>query len=198
MRSNRYVITDYFDTPCGEMILGATDDRLCLCDWVKSRHRRTIDNRIQKQLLSRYMQGTSPVIEQAKEQIAEFFDGTRSSFDLDLYLTGTDFQKKVWGFITQIPYGTTTSYSQLTTTVASETDIRAVSNAVGANALSLIIPCHRVIGSRGQLTGYAGGLVAKQYLINLEKTFMAVDIADTQAMATAMAQLSAECKPTED
>ena len=104
----------------------------------------------------------------------------------------------MWGFITQIPYGTTTSYSQLTTTVASETDIRAVSNAVGANALSLIIPCHRVIGSRGQLTGYAGGLVAKQYLINLEKTFMAVDIADTQAMATAMAQLSAECKPTED
>lgn len=197
MRSNRYVITDYFETPCGELILGATDDRLCLCDWVKSRHRRTIDNRIQKLLVARYMQGTSPVIEQAKEQIAEFFDGTRRAFDLDLHMIGTDFQKKVWNFISKIPYGTTTSYSQLTGAVASETDIRAVSNAVGANSLSLIVPCHRVIGSRGQLTGYAGGLVAKQYIIDLEKTFLAVDQADTEAMAMAAAKL-AEFKPVGD
>ena len=90
-----------------------------------------------------------------------------------MHLTGTDFQRKVWDFISKIPYGTTKSYAQLTCEVASESDIRAVSNAVGSNALSLIIPCHRVIGSRGQLTGYAGGLLAKQYLLDLEKANLA-------------------------
>ncbi len=173
MKSDRYVIISTYDTPCGEIILGSTDDKLCLCDWVKSRHRRTVDNRIQKTLLSRYMEGETPVMDEAKKQLAEYFDGKRRSFDLEVHLTGTDFQRKVWDFISKIPYGTTKSYAQLTCEVASESDIRAVSNAVGSNALSLIIPCHRVIGSRGQLTGYAGGLLAKQYLLDLEKANLA-------------------------
>lgn len=173
------------------MILGSTDGRLCLCDWTNSRHRRTVDNRLQKLLLSRYLQGDTPVIDEAKKQLDEFFDGRRRSFDLDLQLTGTDFQKRVWDYIARIPYGQTTSYSALTNACANEPDIRAVSNAVGANSLSLIIPCHRVIGSRGQLTGYAGGLLAKQYLLDLERTYLAVEQADSKAMAAAAATLAA-------
>ncbi len=190
MRTHKYVIIDTMDTPCGELILGTTDDKLCLCDWHKSTHRRTIDNRIQKLLMSRYMTGTTPAIEAAKQQIQEFFDGKRRKFDLDIHFIGTEFQKKVWQFISDIPYGTTVSYSQLTNMVASESDIRAVSNAVGANSLSIIIPCHRVIGSRGQLTGYAGGLTAKQYLIDLEKTFVDVDPTDEESHSKAVAKMS--------
>ena len=197
MKSDRYVITSTCQTPCGELILGSIDGKLCLCDWTKSRHRRTIDNRIQKMLVARYMQGSTPVIEEAKKQIAEYFDGRRREFDLPVNLTGTGFQQRVWEYISRIPYGTTRSYAALTSEVASESDIRAVSNAVGANSLSIIIPCHRVIGSRGQLTGYAGGLVAKQYLIDFEKTLIAVENADSpesmeRARADREALLSAD------
>lgn len=197
MKSDRYVITTTCQTPCGELILGSIDGKLCLCDWTKSRHRRTIDNRIQKMLVARYMQGSTPVIEEAKKQIAEYFDGRRREFDLPVNLTGTGFQQRVWEYISRIPYGTTRSYAALTSEVASESDIRAVSNAVGANSLSIIIPCHRVIGSRGQLTGYAGGLVAKQYLIDFEKTLIAVENADSpesmeRARADREALLSAD------
>lgn len=197
MKSDRYVITSTCQTPCGELILGSIDGKLCLCDWTKSRHRRTVDNRIQKMLVARYMQGSTPVIEEAKKQIAEYFDGRRREFDLPVNLTGTGFQQRVWEYISRIPYGTTRSYAALTSEVASESDIRAVSNAVGANSLSIIIPCHRVIGSRGQLTGYAGGLVAKQYLIDFEKTLIAVENADSpesmeRARADREALLSAD------
>ncbi|MEE1022407.1 MAG: methylated-DNA--[protein]-cysteine S-methyltransferase [Muribaculaceae bacterium] len=197
MKSDRYVITSTCQTPCGELILGSIDGKLCLCDWTKSRHRRTVDNRIQKMLVARYMQGSTPVIEEAKKQIAEYFDGRRREFDLPVNLTGTGFQQRVWEYISRIPYGTTRSYAALTSEVASESDIRAVSNAVGANSLSIIIPCHRVIGSRGQLTGYAGGLVAKQYLIDFEKTLIALENADSpesmeRARADREALLSAD------
>ncbi len=191
MRSDRYVIISYHQTPCGEMILGSTDGRLCLCDWTNSRHRRTVDNRLQKLLSSRYMQGDTPVMDEAKRQLDEYFDGRRRSFELDLQMVGTDFQKRVWDYIARIPYGQTQSYSGLTNDCASDPDIRAVSNAVGANSLSLIIPCHRVIGSRGQLTGYAGGLLAKQYLLDLEKTYLAVEEADAEALRAAAAALAA-------
>ena len=140
MKSDRYVITSTCQTPCGELILGSIDGKLCLCDWTKSRHRRTVDNRIQKMLVARYMQGSTPVIEEAKKQIAEYFDGRRREFDLPVNLTGTGFQQRVWEYISRIPYGTTRSYAALTSEVASESDIRAVSNAVGANSLSIIIP----------------------------------------------------------
>ena len=148
-------------------------------------------------LVARYMQGSTPVIEEAKKQIAEYFDGRRREFDLPVNLTGTGFQQRVWEYISRIPYGTTRSYAALTSEVASESDIRAVSNAVGANSLSIIIPCHRVIGSRGQLTGYAGGLVAKQYLIDFEKTLIALENADSpesmeRARADREALLSAD------
>lgn len=197
MKSDRYVITSTCQTPCGELILGSIDGKLCLCDWTKSRHRRTVDNRIQKMLVARYMQGSTPVIEEAKKQIAEYFDGRRREFDLPVNLTGTGFQQRVWEYISRIPYGTTRSYAALTSEVASESDIRAVSNAVGANSLSIIIPCHRVIGSRGQLTGYAGGLLAKQYLIDFEKTLIALENADSpesmeRARADREALLSAD------
>lgn len=191
MRSTKAVITNTYDSPCGEITLGSYDGKLCLCDWTESRHRRTVDNRLQKLLVARYEEGLTPVIEETASQLSEYFDGVRRTFDLDLLIIGTDFQRKVWEYLTQIPYGETTSYSSLTCACANEADIRAVSNAVGANALSIIIPCHRVIGTRGKLTGYAGGLLAKQYLIDLEKTYLAIEKADEDAIAKAQNEFAA-------
>ena len=183
MKINRFIITNTYQAPCGELIIGSIDGRLCLCDWLKSAHRRTVDNRIQRGLSARYYPGETDIITETKRQLDEYFDGKRKSFDLEIMHVGTEVQRKVWDFITGIPYGSTESYSGLTAMAARDADLRAVSNAVAANALSLIIPCHRVIGSRGKLTGYAGGLLAKQYLLDLEKTYLSLGIFDAGPQA---------------
>ena len=101
-------------------------------------------------------------------QLEAYFKGTLKNFDLKLNPQGTDFQKKVWKKLLEIPYGTTTSYLQLSRQLGDEKAIRAVASANGKNPLWIIIPCHRVIGSDGSLTGYAGGLPRKKWLLELE------------------------------
>ena len=107
-------------------------------------------------------------LEDAVRQITEYFEGTRKEFSLNLNPEGTDFQKRVWDKLLTIPYGKTTSYLQLSKDLGDVNAIRAVANANGKNPLWIIVPCHRVIGSDGSLTGYAGGLGRKQWLINHE------------------------------
>ena len=92
----------------------------------------------------------------------------RRDFDIPLLLAGSDFQKRVWQQLPRIPYGQTASYGELAAAIGSPRSVRAVANANGANAISIILPCHRIIGSDGRLTGYGGGLRAKQYLLDLE------------------------------
>ncbi len=101
-------------------------------------------------------------------QLEAYFKGTLQSFDLKLNLQGTDFQKKVWKKLLEIPYGSTTSYLQLSRDLGDEKAIRAVASANGKNPLWIIVPCHRVIGSNGSLTGYAGGLHRKKWLLDME------------------------------
>ena len=101
-------------------------------------------------------------------QLQEYFEGSREEFNLKLNPNGTDFQKEVWGFLSRIPYGKTCSYLELSKQIGNTKAIRAVANANGKNPIWIIIPCHRVIGSDGSLTGYAGGLHRKQWLINHE------------------------------
>jgi methylated-DNA-[protein]-cysteine S-methyltransferase len=101
-------------------------------------------------------------------QLQEYFEGSREEFNLKLNPNGTDFQKEVWGFLSRIPYGKTCSYLELSKQIGNTKAIRAVANANGKNPIWIIIPCHRVIGSDGSLTGYAGGLHSKQWLINHE------------------------------
>ncbi|MDN3665103.1 methylated-DNA--[protein]-cysteine S-methyltransferase [Algibacter miyuki] len=110
-------------------------------------------------------------LEDCARQLQEYFEGIRTQFNLKLNAEGTDFQKRVWEALAQIPHGKTTSYLELSKELGDVKAIRAVANANGKNPLWIIVPCHRVIGSNGSLTGYAGGLHRKQWLLNHESPY---------------------------
>ena len=109
-----------------------------------------------------------PLLQNCVQQLNEYFNGSRLIFDLPLSQPGTDFQKKIWNLLIQIPFGKTLSYKQLTTQFGDMKAIRAVASANGKNDIAIIVPCHRVIGSNGSLTGYAGGLWRKKWLLEHE------------------------------
>jgi len=110
------------------------------------------------------------IIKEAFKQLSEYFKGIRKDFDLPLNPKGTDFQKKVWCELTKIPYGETKSYKQIAESIGSPKACRAVGLANNRNPIAVVIPCHRVIGSSGNLIGYAGGLHRKEFLLNLEQS----------------------------
>lgn len=157
-----------YHTPCGDLMLGSLEDKLCLCDWAVRKHQDVVYARLAKVLQAAYEEKTSDIIEEAAKQLDEYFTGKRTVFDIPLLFAGTDFQKKVWHKLLEIPYGTTISYGELAKRLDMPKAVRAVANANGANALSIFAPCHRVIGSNHLLTGYAGGLAAKKHLLDLE------------------------------
>lgn len=157
-----------YKSPVGELLIGAYNEQICICDWKYRKMRTAIDQRIQSNLNATYIEQSTPIIEQTITQFEEYFSQKRKVFELPLLLLGTDFQKKVWHQLQQIQYGKTVSYLQLSQQMENEKAIRAVATANGANAISIIIPCHRVVGSDGNLTGYAGGLPAKKRLLVLE------------------------------
>lgn len=117
-----------------------------------------------------FREGTSPTLERAKTELDEYFAGERQSFDIPLHPVGTPFQLHVWNALLEIPYGETRSYMEIARRVDNPKGVRAVAQAIGANGISIFIPCHRVIGSDRSLTGFAGGLDAKSLLLKLEGT----------------------------
>lgn len=122
--------------------------------------------------MARSLRGDAPTIQalrQTVQQLDEYFEGKRKEFELDLYIVGTVFQRRVWLELMKIPYGKTCSYSQLAQKIQNPKAVRAVGSANGRNPLSIVIPCHRVIASNGTLGGYAGGLDIKNRLLELEK-----------------------------
>lgn len=159
----------YFQTPVGDMVLGAYENRLCMADWRYRKGRGIVDRRVQKALHTVFVEEENEVLDLAKEELEAYFKGLRQTFDIPLLLVGTDFQKSVWQALLQIPFGSTVSYKDLAQNMGKQTGVRAVASAVGANALSIFIPCHRIIGSDGSLGGYAGGLEAKRKLLALEQ-----------------------------
>jgi len=162
----------YYKSRIGEFILGSFDDKLCMLDWRYRRMRTTIDNRLKTALKSDYVHTESDVIENTIEQLEQYLSGDRTEYDLPLLMVGTEFQKKVWNALLAIPYGHTSSYLELAKCVANKNAVRATASANGANAISLIVPCHRVIGSDGSLVGYAGGLPVKKRLLKLEQAHL--------------------------
>lgn len=164
------IIIQYYKSPFGELILGSLENNLCICDWRYRKMRASIDRRIKKELAAEFEEGTSEIIEKCKIQLKEYFNGERTGFELPLLLAGTAFQKSVWNELMKIPFGKTESYFSLSIKLKNENAIRAVASANGANAIAIIVPCHRVIGSSGELTGYAGGLHNKKKLLLLEKS----------------------------
>jgi len=160
----------HYNSPVGEILLGSYKGKLCLADWQYRRMRSTIDKRIQKGLKAEYVEESSSVIDETIEQLQAYFTCERKMFDIPLLMVGTDFQKSVWDGLIKIPYGTTASYLELSRNIGNEKAVRAVASANGANAISILIPCHRIIGSTGDLVGYAGGLPAKKKLLELENS----------------------------
>ncbi|HIG67746.1 MAG TPA: methylated-DNA--[protein]-cysteine S-methyltransferase [Porticoccaceae bacterium] len=163
----------YFKHSYAEFILGSYDNKLCLCDFRYRKLRSAVDDRIQKLLRAVFVEKPSEVIETTKVQLNEYFSGARTSFDLPLITAGTPFQKSVWDALQTISYGETQSYQDLATTIDNVGAVRAVGTANGANALAIIIPCHRVIASDGNMGGYGGGLPLKKRLLELEEKVLA-------------------------
>lgn len=158
----------YYQSPCGELILGSFENELCMCDWTSENRRAAIDKRIKMTLHANYKISTSEVIQKTIQQLDEYFARKRKTFDIPLLFVGTEFQKTVWRELLHIPYGTTASYGELSEKIGNPKAVRAVAASNGANAISILVPCHRIIGSNHKLTGYAGGLEAKKLLLELE------------------------------
>ena len=114
----------------------------------------------------------TPLLKEAANQINEYFNGDRKNFELPISPSGTEFQKSVWNALQEIPYGETRSYKEIAIVIGNEKACRAVGMANNKNPISIIIPCHRVIGTNGKLVGYAGGLKVKDYLLSMEKTHL--------------------------
>ncbi len=130
--------------------------------------RTAVDDRIGKGLNARFVEEDTDLLQQTRGQLDDYFAGTRKIFSVPLRLVGTPFQQRVWEALLTVEYGTTTSYLQLSEKLGDKNAIRAVASANGANSISILVPCHRIIGSTGELVGYAGGLPAKRTLLMLE------------------------------
>ena len=150
-------------SPVGQLTLVARDGKLSAILWETERANRVRLGELREA-------NDSLVLLEAERQLQEYFAGTRNQFALELDFAGTDFQKQVWQALLTIPFGETRSYSQIAQQLGNPKAVRAVGAANGRNPISIIAPCHRVIGASGELTGFAGGLQAKQYLLALEGT----------------------------
>ena len=155
------LVYKWVDSPVGRLKLVATDEGLAAILWATDRPGRV-------RLKPDAEDAGHPVLAEAARQLAEYFDGRRRTFDLKLDFAGTAFQRKVWSALLTIPFGETRSYAEIARQIGSPGASRAVGAANGRNPISIMAPCHRVIGAGGKLTGFAGGLEAKAYLLELE------------------------------
>jgi len=159
----------YYKTKYANFILGSFEAKLCLLDFKYRKMRTTVDNRLKIGFDAVFVEQDDEILQKTRKQIDEYFDMTRKVFDIPIITVGTDFQKSVWEALLKVPYGTTSTYLQLAKDINNKKAVRAVANANGANSISIIIPCHRIIGSNGELTGYGGGLPLKKRLLELEQ-----------------------------
>ncbi|MBJ8419431.1 methylated-DNA--[protein]-cysteine S-methyltransferase [Acinetobacter courvalinii] len=153
----------YMDSPVGALKLVAHDQALVAVMWDNEDHKRV-------RLAELVEDRQHPMLHKVKQQLQEYFAGQRQQFDLPLDFQGTAFQQLVWQALLSIPYGETRSYKEIAVQLGNEKAVRAVGAANGKNPISIIAPCHRVIGSSGALVGFAGGLDKKQILLSLEQS----------------------------
>lgn len=168
-KSQKIIDLKRIETPLGTMYACAVEEGICLLEFTDRKMLETEFKTISKLLNATIVQGYNKHFEILEKQLSEYFEGKRKEFTVPLYMIGTEFQKLVWNALQQIPIGTTKSYKEQAIITGNPEAIRAVANANGMNRISILIPCHRVIGSDGQLTGYGGGLWRKQHLIELEQ-----------------------------
>lgn len=166
------ILIDRLTTPIGPMFICATENGICLLEFVDRRMLETEFRDLQKRLNANIIAGENEHIIQAKKELAEYFEGSRKVFEVALETPGTDFQNAVWKCLQNIDYGKTISYQQQAQNINNPKAVRAVATANGCNRIAIIIPCHRVIGKNGKLTGYGGGLERKKWLLQHEYKHM--------------------------
>lgn len=153
MESMDTLFLDYFRSPIGLMEIAATSTAVTALNFATKRRRQAV---------------THPLVTEAARQLAEYFDGTRQNFDLELAPAGTDFQKRVWRQLQTVRYGRLASYQDIAKGVGRPAAVRAVGAANARNPIAIIIPCHRIIGKNGRLVGYTSGLWRKEWLLKHE------------------------------
>ncbi|RXZ32358.1 methylated-DNA--[protein]-cysteine S-methyltransferase [Oxalobacteraceae bacterium CAVE-383] len=153
------------DSPAGKLTLVAKDEKLSAILWENDKPNRV-------KLGALHEDNDHPVLLETERQLNEYFAGKRNRFELELEFTGTAFQKKVWQALLTIPFGETRSYGDIARQIGNMKAVRAVGAANGRNPISIVAPCHRVIGASGDLTGFAGGLGVKKLLLGLESREM--------------------------
>lgn len=171
-KSEKIIDLKRIETPLGTMIACADENGICLLEFSDRKALPTELKEISKHFKGNILQGENPHFKTLERELAEYFAGERRGFTVPLSPVGTDFQKKVWEVLRQIPYGATRSYQQQANILGSPKSVRAVANANGLNKISILIPCHRVIGTNGTLTGYGGGIWRKQKLLELEQSIL--------------------------
>ncbi|NSW90709.1 MAG: methylated-DNA--[protein]-cysteine S-methyltransferase [Firmicutes bacterium] len=154
------VYKTYYQSPIGIIEIVCTDKNILSVNFIDDIN----------SYINTYENSCIAYAEECIKQLHEYFAGKRKNFTLDIKLNGTDFQKKVWSALTEIPYGETVSYGKIAEKIGNKKAARAVGNANNRNPISIIVPCHRVIGSDGNLTGYGGGLWRKKWLLEHEKS----------------------------
>ena len=152
-----------------EVILGSFRGKLCLLDFVKGKARGTVEDGIRQVLDAELVEQDDEILRETRRQFDEYLEGQRKEFDIPVLMVGTDFQKNVWNAVMKVPYGATSTYSQMARDIGKERAVRAVGNAMAANPIVIIIPCHRIVGSDRMLVGYGGGLSLKKRLLTLER-----------------------------
>lgn len=162
------LVSTHIETPLGTMRAIAAEQGICVFDFAKRRMMDSIVARVEKVMGAKAIDGDHPHFSVLKQQMDEYFSGSRTEFSVALHLIGTPFQLSVWDALTKIPFGTTRSYLKQSIFLGNEKAIRAVARANGENGVAIIIPCHRVIGENGSLTGYGGGLWRKKWLLDHE------------------------------
>lgn len=169
LRNARAVRVTGLQSPLGPMIAGADDHGLALLEFVDRRAIETQLRSVCRRLHAVLVPGPHRWIESIERELDEYFAGRRTRFQTPLHLKGTPFQESVWRALLEIPYGQTRSYSEQARAIGHPAAVRAVARAHGDNRLAIVVPCHRVIGANGRLTGYAGGLWRKRRLLEIER-----------------------------
>lgn len=164
------IVIQMIDSPLGPLLIGATDEGVCLLEFTDRRMLETNLATIRKRFHCPVVPGTHRWLKQLQTELKGYFDGTLREFATPLAPKGTEFQEQVWARLRQIPFGKTIAYDELARCVGRPTAQRAVALANGQNRIAILIPCHRVIGKDGSLTGYGGGLWRKRLLLELERT----------------------------
>lgn len=168
-RNAEAIRVKWIDSPVGSLILGATDEALCLLEFVDPGGSQAQVRRLRHRFDRPIVPGTNKWIAQATEELSQYFSGALRQFRVPIVYPGTDFQQSVWRRLLRIPYGRTICYEQLAADIGHHGAQRAVGTANGKNRIAIIIPCHRVVNKSGQLGGYGGGLWRKQFLLDLEQ-----------------------------